>query len=393
MTRFAEVNPALCQISGARTSDLVGSDVGDLTSASREAERRIVRAGRPGALGAGPRRAGSPPPRATPARFVAQIQDVTERRRFEHELEHLASHDALTGAAQPPPIRGGARARARPRPPPRRPRRGDHARHRQLQARQRHLRATRRATSCCAPRPGRCSGRVRATDAVGRLGGDEFGVVLLAPAPDEAARGRRRPAGRVPHACRRAGRRAHRARDGLGRPALAGARRARRRAGELLGEADMAMYDAKERRPRPALRRPPGRRRSPSACAPACAGAERIRDALESDRLRALRAADRAPVRRARRPLGAADPDASASAARRSAPPRFLPVAERYGQIQAIDRWVVRNGRRAARRPARRRVRRSAVEVNLSGDSITRRRRWSTTSWPRSATPGSTRAG
>ena len=32
-----------------------------------------------------------------PLYFIAQVQDVTERRQFEAKLSHLADHDALTG--------------------------------------------------------------------------------------------------------------------------------------------------------------------------------------------------------------------------------------------------------------------------------------------------------
>ena len=76
-----------------------------------------------------------------PLYFIAQVQDVSERRRFEAKLAHLADHDALTGlfnrrrfeheldARSPTPTRYG------------RPAAAADARPRQLQVRQRHTRA------------------------------------------------------------------------------------------------------------------------------------------------------------------------------------------------------------------------------------------------------------
>ena len=48
-----------------------------------------------------------------PLHFLAQVNDITERKRFEGQLQYLADHDALTRDAQPTPVRAGARPRAR----------------------------------------------------------------------------------------------------------------------------------------------------------------------------------------------------------------------------------------------------------------------------------------
>jgi EAL domain-containing protein (putative c-di-GMP-specific phosphodiesterase class I) len=98
--------------------------------------------------------------------------------------------------------------------------------------------------------------------------------------------------------------------------------------------------------------------------------AERIRDALETDRFvlyeqpilsLADARVDRAELLIRMRPD---DPDDELVA-----PAAFLPIAERYGHIRAIDRWVVREAivLLSERQAAGNRV---GAEVNLSGDSI-----------------------
>ena len=95
---------------------------------------------------------------------------------------------------------------------------------------------------------------------------------------------------------------------------------------------------------------------------------QRIRDALDEDRFELWEQ----PILdlRTARGHGRSSCCACASATRSSRPGEFLEVAERFGQIQAIDRWVVAQAVRllAARRAA---GEDPTVEINLSGASIT----------------------
>jgi diguanylate cyclase (GGDEF)-like protein/PAS domain S-box-containing protein len=114
--RFVRVNRALCQLLGADAAQLVGADqsafgepgdnaiereyLQDLLagrSSSVQYERRYrTRDGRVlWALVS----ASLTPANQEPAHFLIQINDLTERKRVEDELERLAHHDALTGVA------------------------------------------------------------------------------------------------------------------------------------------------------------------------------------------------------------------------------------------------------------------------------------------------------
>ena len=100
---------------------------------------------------------------------VLTFNDVTERKRFEAQLQYLADHDADDRPLQPAPVRAGARAPARLRRALRHRRRGARARPRQLQVHQRHARpqggrrgdlarrANRRPSACARPTRSRAS--------------------------------------------------------------------------------------------------------------------------------------------------------------------------------------------------------------------------------------------
>ena len=114
---YLEVNQALCAITGYASEALCGMHfsaithpddlAGDLTdikalldgdTSTSQTEKRYLRAD--GGVVWVTRTAtvvrDSP---GVPLHFLDQVQDVTERRRFEHELRHLADHDPLTASS------------------------------------------------------------------------------------------------------------------------------------------------------------------------------------------------------------------------------------------------------------------------------------------------------
>jgi diguanylate cyclase (GGDEF)-like protein len=360
-TRYAEVNPALCQIFGADREQLLGEpadelEVGEQRLVREDGEERWVQVQSARLTGG---QAGS-----DPVAYVAQVQDVTERRRFERELEHLASHDPLTGVLN---RRRFEEELERTLADVRRLRQPaalvtldlDNFKH--VNDTYGHpagddlLRAVARALR----------DRVRATDAVGRLGGDEFGIVLAHTGEAEAQR--------VAEGLLEAFRTRVAVQSGERRvriTASAGVRQlspdGQESATELLGEADMALYEAKERgRDRLAVA---GEATAEPRALQHGRWRERIRDALETDGFvlheqPILRLADD-HIDRAElliRMIGARGEPIP--------PAAFLPVAERYDDIRDIDRWVVSNAVRllAARQAGGSKV---GASINLSGPSI-----------------------
>ena len=190
--RFLQVNRALAQITGYGEQELLALPcAGELTHPEdRRADERAGAGMRTGALRAydAEKRylhaAGHTvwvavhttlirDERGEPADFLSQIEDITDRRRYESELQHMADHDPLTGllnrrayersleehlhawralrprgrgaGAGPGQLQGGQR-----HPRPQRRRRADRARRGRsggAPARERHARAPRGATS------------------------------------------------------------------------------------------------------------------------------------------------------------------------------------------------------------------------------------------------------
>ncbi len=375
--RYAEVNPALCVITGYAREALVGQPVADFTHPDDRAEesvrlewlverdlqevsgeKRQLRADgevRWVHVRAAPLEDGA---------FVAQIQDITESRRFQEELEHLASHDALTGLLNRRRFEEELEqtlAHVR--------RHGDGAAVVTLDIDNfKHVNDTYghpvgdELLRTCARA---LAARVRTTDQIGRLGGDEFGVILTRTAPEDAGAVARELLDELRRIGVGVGERTVRVTASAGLRLLEPSDE--RTAGELLGEADMAMYDAKEH----------GRDRlsvirlgdlQPERVRLRMRWSERIRDALEGDGFvlfeQPILHLARDEVDRSELLLRMVG-----DAGEPIAPGAFLPIAERYGQIQAIDRWVVRH---AIALLAERQAAGSSLglEVNLSGESI-----------------------
>ena len=192
------------------------------------------------------------------------------------------------------------------------------------------------------------AGRARETDVLGRIGGDEFAVVL--PEADEqhahaAAESIRHHLG--------TGGGAPLAQVSVGIALFDGTRELL--AEEVLSAADVALYEAKEGgRDQVRVHR--------GGASQALTWVERIRTALAEERLvlyaqpilslQTNRVARRELLVRMLDDDGAVIP-----------PGAFLPTAERFGLVGEIDRWVVREGLLLARRGER-------VSINLSAASI-----------------------
>ncbi len=297
-----------------------------------------------------------------PLHFLDQVQDVTERRRFEHELRHLADHDPLTGLLnrrrfeQELDRQVSEVARYGPR--------GallvldlDHFKY--VNDALGHHAGDELILSVAAT----LRGRLRESDILARLGGDEFAVLL--PNVDES--GAQRVAGDLVRAIRDEAavgpsERRRRVTTSVGVAPLRGGDATGE---ELLIAADLAMYDAKEAgRDRFAVVSRDAAR--PDRVRARVSWLERIRGALADDRLvlhaqpiRNLRTGEIGQHELLLRMLG--------DDGELIPPGAFLPLAERFGLTPEIDRWVTERAiELLAADPGGTR----ALEVNLSGPSL-----------------------
>lgn len=314
------------------------------------------------------------------AYFLTQVEDITARHHYERRLQHMADHDPLTGLLN-------RRAYERTLNEHLQMRRGDQQGAVLVLDLDdfKHVNDTLghgAGDDLIARVASALSERLRSEDVIARLGGDEFAILLRSGSQAEVEH----VAGLLLDTVRQ--QRAARGHGGRERPMSAsigiaplGARKALS-AEEALTAADLAMYDAKES----------GRDRYETygGQADGAQGAEcedglqpplakarietrlewveRIRAALDEDRL-VLHAQ---PVVKVASGLATQhellirmlDEDGSLIQ-----PGAFLPIAERYGLIKEIDRWVIANAI-AMLGEQRAQGRSPVVELNLSGQSL-----------------------
>lgn len=309
------------------------------------------------------------------AYFLTQVEDITARHHYEQRLQHMADHDPLTGLLN---RRAFERALSE---------------HLKLRSEScdgavivldlddfKHVNDTlgHSAGDDLIVRVAQALvGRLRSEDVIARLGGDEFAILLRSGQDAQIEH----VAEMLLETVRE--QRAARGHGGPERPMTASIGIAPLGGQSAIGAeaaltaADLAMYDAKESgRDRHETYGGHSGEQADAGQAPRAKArietrlewVERIRAALDEDRL-VLHAQ---PVVHTVSGISTQhellirmlDEDGALIE-----PGRFLPVAERYGLIREIDRWVI--GRAAAMLGAQRAEGRTpVVEINLSGQSL-----------------------
>jgi len=303
---------------------------------------------------------------AEPLHRLIQVQDISERKRFEGQLRYLADHDSLTGL---------------------------YNRRRFSAELERELSSARRYGSGGAlllidldnfkymnDSAGHAAGdeliravanvlktKLRSTDYLARLGGDEFAVLLPHSTPEEAALAAKSILNIIRGVSLSTDRGPRRTSASIG---VAPFRDPSQGAGaeELLIEADIAMYDAKEAgRDRFVVFEPDRERQD--ALEQRLTWSNRIRNALNEERF-VLHAQPIVPLgpeageRRLELLLRMIDEHGALIP-----PATFMFVAERFGMIEEIDCWVVRNAIEIAATEDRR-GHPTTVDINLSAKSM-----------------------
>lgn len=377
--RFEAVNQALCALTGYTSEHLCASDfvsithhddvepgiralasmVSGLTTVYRTEKRLIHAAGHDVWVTLSTTVVRDDDDR--PLYFLSHFLDITDRKRFESQLQHLTDHDPLTGMANRRSFEATLNRHV-----------ATVARHgpagallvldldhfKQINDTLGH----RAGDELIASLASVVQGRLQPTDLIGRLGGDEFAVMLPYSSREQAER----VAGKLLDAIRAevtvlAGAHQRKVTTSVGiamfdDPTLTGA--------QILINADLAMYDAKEAgRDRYAVHetaetQPTTRTR--------LAWVDRITEALDHDRFRLfaqpiMHLGTRRITRHELLLRMVADDGTIIS------PATFLSVAEKYGLINRIDRWVVDHAIAALAAHSNPEL---AFEINLSGVSM-----------------------
>ena len=301
-----------------------------------------------------------------PLYFIAQVQDVTERRQFEAKLSHLADHDALTGLFNR--------------------RRLEHELDRQVALTERYTAGAvlmmldldnfkyvndtlghAMGDELIVRVANALRERLRDTDVIARLGGDEFAIVL----PETDIGSAKILATGLLETIAHDGvvldaERAIQVSASIGITAIEPG--VLRTPAELMMNADVAMYDAKEAgRGRYSVHDPSGD--NAGRLTDTVTWAQAIRNALAEDRfvlyqqpILDLRTNEIARHELLLRMI--------AEDGEHVEPATFLYIAERFGLVQEIDAWVVRRAVALVAEQAKL-GRRLDLEVNLSGLSMT----------------------
>ena len=288
-------------------------------------------------------------------------RDTTERVRYEERLRHMADHDQLTGLFNR--------------------RRFDEQLKREL------ARAGRYASHSAVlsididnfkginDSAGHAAGdavlvqvarvlanRFRSTDVVARLGGDEFAVLLSAVEVDEARAAAEDLLTEIRNSPASYGGRPFRISASIGVNAFESDDAT---AGEVLVNADLAMYAAKTSgRDRVVVYTAPEARRARAMAK--LTWSQRIQDALDRDRF-VLHLQPILELATGQIKHGELLLRMKGERGKLIAPGAFLPAAERFGLIHAIDRWVVA---RAIQLMAESMGPIPQIGINLSGESV-----------------------
>ncbi|MFA9269998.1 MAG: putative bifunctional diguanylate cyclase/phosphodiesterase, partial [Baekduiaceae bacterium] len=297
----------------------------------------------------------SPLERPGGAWTIGIVRDVTERERLEHELEHAADHDALTGLFNRPRFERELAAAIE------RVERNSSAVLLVLD-----LDHIRDINDSLGPQVGdeliralayALRERLRPTDVLARLGGDEYAFILSRTDVQGANVVADELLDLVRHHALVSDGVRVRTTASIG---IAPITAASGNAQDLLAAADVALDQAKERgRDRAVVYTPDSGRRA----AARHTWSERIRHALEHEEFTLhaqpildLRSGE---ITHAELLIRLQDDE------RLIAPAEFLPTAERTGLITSIDRWVIEQGTRLAAASNGR-----LIELNLSAKSL-----------------------